>query len=101
VAEGRALSCVRSLSAALDEEERSLHWSASVSASANAGKCALVREVSMSRLLHAPKPECEPTMKAHAPAAVVEKLRAAKGGDVLLVEGMPVKREKSRAHWPT
>jgi hypothetical protein len=49
VAESRAISCAHSPSAALDEEERSLRRSASLSA--NAGKRALVREVSMSRPL--------------------------------------------------
>jgi hypothetical protein len=38
VVEGRALSRARSLSAALDEEERNLRRSASLSAIANAGK---------------------------------------------------------------
>jgi hypothetical protein len=103
VAEGRALSRARSLSAALDEEERSLRRSASLSASANAGKRALVREVSMSRSLRAPTPKGEPAMKANAPAVLLEKSRAAKGGGggVTLVEGTPVKREKSRTDLPT
>jgi hypothetical protein len=98
VVEGRALSCARSLSAALDEEGRSLRRSASLSVSANVGQRALVREVSMTWSLRAPTPKGDPAMKSNAPAAAVEKLRVAKGGGVTLVEGTPVKREKSRAH---
>jgi hypothetical protein len=96
VAEDHALSRARSLSAALDEEGRILRRFASLSVSANAGKCALVCEVTMSRSLRAPTPKSDPAMKANAPAAAVEKLRAAKGGGVTLVEGPPVKQEKSR-----
>jgi hypothetical protein len=62
-AEGRTLSRARSLSAALDEGERSLRWSVS----ASAGKRALVRKVSMSRSLRAPTPKGELAMKANAP----------------------------------
>jgi hypothetical protein len=65
VAEGRGISCAHSLSAALDEEKRNLRRSASLSA--NAGKRALVREVSMSRPLRAPMPKGEPAMKSNAP----------------------------------
>jgi hypothetical protein len=56
----------------------------------------------MSRSLRAPTPKGEPAMKANAPAAAMEKSRAAKGGGgVTLVEGTPVKREKSRTDLPT
>jgi hypothetical protein len=38
----------------------------------------------------------EPAMKSNASAAALDKLRAAKGGGATLVEGTPVKQEKSR-----
>jgi hypothetical protein len=65
LAESRAIGCAHSLSAALDEEERSLRRSASLGA--NAGKRALVREVSMSRPLRPTTPKGELAMKANAP----------------------------------
>jgi hypothetical protein len=43
----------------------------------------------------------EPTMRSNSSAAALEKLRAAKGGGATLVEGTPVKQEKSRADEPT
>jgi hypothetical protein len=76
--ENRALSHPRSLCAALDEEERSLRRSASLSVIANAGKRALVREVSMSHSLLAPTPKGEPAMKVNTSAAAAEKPRATK-----------------------
>jgi hypothetical protein len=89
VAEGRALSCARSLSAALDEEGRSLRRFASLSVSANVGQRALVREVTMSCSLRAPTPKGESAMKANAPAAAVENLRATKRGASLSSRAHP------------
>jgi hypothetical protein len=91
---------LRSLSAALEEEDHSLRRSASLSAIANVGKRTLVREVSMPRSL---RTLCQERARdeGQRPAVVVEKLRVAKGGGVTLVEGAPVKWKKSRADMPT
>jgi hypothetical protein len=55
----------------------------------------------MSRSLREPTPKGEPAIKPSASAAALEKSRAAKGGGATLVEGTPVKQEKSRADEPT
>jgi hypothetical protein len=91
VADDRALSPARSLFAALDEEKRSLRWCSSISASANAGTRAPPRGQHVALVARA-----DAQGRAWHEGARPRRCGGeAEGGQVLLVEGTPMNREKS------